>query len=313
MLHMDRVSHIPVLLEEVRHWMRPMAGGVYVDGTLGHGGHTEMLLKDSAPDGKVVGIELDARNMEIAKERLQSFGDRVLYVRGSYADLAQHLKQNNIGKVDGILLDVGFSSAHVDDPTRGFSFMKEGPLDMRYDSDQGLTAEEVVNSWSEAKLAEIFLIYGEERRAQYIAKVIVGRRRKKRFRTTTDLSETIADALGRHGKLHPATRVFQALRIVVNNELGSLESVLPQAVDALEDGGRLCVISFHSLEDRIVKRFFRGAQNLEVLTKKPVIPTDEEQSKNPRARSAKMRVVVKSGSVGKNKHKSYDNEIAYKT
>ena len=297
MLHMDRVQHIPVLLEEVQHWLRPRASGVYVDGTLGHGGHTEMMLEDSAPNGRVVGIELDARNMEIAKERLQSFGDRVLYVHGSYADLEKHLKDNNVGKVDGILLDVGFSSSHVDDPARGFSFMNEGPLDMRYDSDQGLTAEEVVNSWPEAKLAETFLIYGEERRAQYIAKIIVKRRRKKRFRTTTDLSETIAEAIGRHGKLHPATRVFQALRIVVNNELGSLEAVLPQAVEALKEDGRLCVISFHSLEDRIVKRFFRGSNKLEALTKKPVVPTEEEQSKNPRARSAKMRVATKSGSA----------------
>ncbi|NQV11794.1 16S rRNA (cytosine(1402)-N(4))-methyltransferase RsmH [Candidatus Uhrbacteria bacterium] len=290
---MDHVQHIPVLLEEVREFMHAEAGGVYVDGTLGHGGHTEMLLKDSAPDGVVVGIELDSRNMEIAKERLQSFGDRVKFVLGSYSDLKAHLDDLDIKEVDGILLDVGFSSSHVDDPIRGFSFMKEGPLDMRYDSDQELSAAVVVNSWPEAKLAEAFLLYGEERQAHKIANVIVKRRREKRFRTTTDLSETIASALGRRGKIHPATRVFQALRIVVNDELGSLKAVLPDAVQVLKEGGHICVIAFHSLEDRIVKKYMRGSTDIEVLTKRPIVPTEEEQKNNPRARSAKLRVAKK--------------------
>ncbi|HJN84874.1 MAG TPA: 16S rRNA (cytosine(1402)-N(4))-methyltransferase RsmH [Patescibacteria group bacterium] len=302
---MDHVQHIPVLLEEVRHYIHAESGGVYVDGTLGHGGHTEAMLNDSAPDGKVVGIELDSRNMKIAKKRLQSFGDRVLFVQGSYSDLAQHLDDLGIEKVDGILLDVGFSSSHVDDPTRGFSFMKEGPLDMRYDFDQELTAAEVVNSWSEGELAEAFLLYGEEKQAPKIARLIVQRRREKIFRTTTDLSETIASAIGRHGRIHPATRVFQALRIVVNDELGSLKAVLPQAESVLKEGGRLCVISFHSLEDRIVKKFLRRSSDLQVVTKKPVTPLEAEQKTNPRARSAKFRVAIK--------QKSNDNQEQKKT
>lgn len=285
--------HIPVLLEEVQHFMNPRVGGVYVDGTLGHGGHTVMLLDASAPSGRVIGIDRDARNLTTASKRIGK-NKRAILVRDDYRNLTEILHDQGIDAVDGILLDVGFSSAHVDDASRGFSFQQEGPLDMRYDSDQGQTAADVVNSWSEEQLTHAFLVYGEEERARVAARMIVARRKERPFRTTTDLAEAVASALGKRGKLHPATRVFQALRIVVNDELGAIESVLPQALDSLKQGGRLCVISFHSLEDRIVKRFFKARSDITILTKRPTVPTAAEVSSNPRARSAKLRVVEKS-------------------
>jgi len=284
--------------------MQPHAGGVYVDGTLGHGGHTILLLEASAPDGRVIGVDRDARNIAMAQDRIGAT-DRLTFVQDDYRHLKKILHAQGIGEVDGILLDVGFSSAHVDDAARGFSFQKDGPLDMRYDVDQGQTAAEVVNSWSEEQLTQAFLVYGEEDRAREVAKAIVARRRERPFSTTVDLAETIAVTLGRHGKIHPATRVFQALRIVVNDELGAIETVLPQAVDALNVGGRLCVISFHSLEDRLVKRFLKGRPDLRILTKKPLKPSPSEIASNPRARSAKLRVAQKVGpeEIGKSKNK----------
>ena len=252
-----------------------------------------MLLNESAPDGRVVGIEKDDRNRRVTASRLKGFEERALLVKGDYRNIDQILDEHNIVDVSGILLDLGFSSAHVDDPTRGFSFQSDGPLDMRYDSDQELTAAKVVNSWPEGKLAETFLLYGEEKHAKRIAQAIVARRREVPFKTTKDLAETIHATLGRRGKIHPATRVFQALRIVVNDELGGLEEALPKMVDRLQEGGRLCVISFHSLEDRIVKHFFKGRDDLKILTKKPVGPGEIETKNNPRARSAKLRVAEK--------------------
>ncbi len=286
---MDRL-HAPVLLEEVRHWLQPISKGVYVDGTLGNGGHARMILEMSGPDGVLVGIERDGRNLTIAREQLKSFQDRVRFVQGDYRDLSRILEGEGIEKVDGILLDIGFSSLHVDDPSRGFSFQQKGPLDMRYDSDQGITAAQIVNSWPESELADLFFYQGEERSARTIAKAIVQTRRKYRFQTTTDLADLISEKLGRRGRIHPATRVFQALRIAVNDELGALEAVLPQIEQVLKPGGRMLIISFHSLEDRIVKRFIKSSELLTSLTKKPVVPSDEEQSQNKRARSAKLRI-----------------------
>lgn len=299
--------HIPVLLEEVQHGLSPRPGGIYVDGTLGHGGHTTMLLEATAPDGRVIGIERDARNLAIAKERVGNT-DRITYVQNDYRNLSDILRELGVDGVDGILLDVGFSSAHVDDAARGFSFQKEGPLDMRYDTDQELTAADVVNSWSEEQLTHAFLVYGEEERARQVARAIVARRKEQPFRSTVDLAETVAATLGRRGKTHPATRVFQALRIVVNDELGAIEMVLPQAVDALKPGGRLAVISFHSLEDRMVKRFFKARNDVEILTKKPMVPAPSESMQNPRARSAKLRVVQKQNT--QHNASSYKHNVA---
>ena len=284
--------HEPVMLAEVREAMQPRSGGVYVDATLGHGGHTAMLLEASAPNGRVIGIERDVRNLESARERL-GHDARVTFVHRDYRSLAKILDEQGIHAVDGILLDVGFSSAHVDDASRGFSFQQEGPLDMRYDQSQPLTAATIVNTWPEDELTRIFLVYGEEPKARHITRAILERRATQPFATTTDLANVVAAALGRRGKLHPATRAFQALRIVVNGELDALEAVLPQAAASLKPGGRLCVITFHSLEDRIVKRFLRAQTELSPLTKRPVVPTATEAVQNPRARSAKLRAAQK--------------------
>lgn len=289
MMHMDHL-HAPVLLEEVQHWMRLKPGGVYVDGTLGHGGHARMMLEGSEPNGVVIGIERDLRNLETAREQLQPFGSRAKFVHGNYRDLLNML---NGQMVDGILLDLGFSSAHVDDPERGFSFQADGPLDMRYDTSDGVTAADIVNGWPVAELANLFLMYGEEVHADRIARALVEHRRHGRFATTTDLAQCIERVVPRHGRLHPATRVFQALRIAVNDELGALQDVLPQTETALKPGGRLLIITFHSLEDRIVKRFMKSSQTLTSLTKKPVVATLSERTNNPRARSAKLRVAEK--------------------
>ncbi|OGL71262.1 16S rRNA (cytosine(1402)-N(4))-methyltransferase [Candidatus Uhrbacteria bacterium RIFCSPLOWO2_01_FULL_53_9] len=288
-MHMDHL-HAPVLLEEVQHWMRLKPGGVYVDGTLGHGGHARMMLEGSEPNGVVIGIERDLRNLETAREQLQPFGSRAKFVHGNYRDLLNML---NGQMVDGILLDLGFSSAHVDDPERGFSFQADGPLDMRYDTSDGVTAADIVNGWPVAELANLFLMYGEEVHADRIARALVEHRRHGRFATTTDLAQCIERVVPRHGRLHPATRVFQALRIAVNDELGALQDVLPQTETALKPGGRLLIITFHSLEDRIVKRFMKSSQTLTSLTKKPVVATLSERTNNPRARSAKLRVAEK--------------------
>ena len=289
MMHMDHL-HAPVLLEEVQHWMRLKPGGVYVDGTLGHGGHARMMLEGSEPNGVVIGIERDLRNLETAREQLQPFGSRAKFVHGNYRDLLNML---NGQMVDGILLYLGFSSAHVDDPERGFSFQADGPLDMRYDTSDGVTAADIVNGWPVAELANLFLMYGEEVHADRIARALVEHRRHGRFATTTDLAQCIERVVPRHGRLHPATRVFQALRIAVNDELGALQDVLPQTETALKPGGRLLIITFHSLEDRIVKRFMKSSQTLTSLTKKPVVATLSERTNNPRARSAKLRVAEK--------------------
>lgn len=286
-------THVPVLLEEVLEWLAPTSGKTYVDGTLGHGGHASALLARTGPNGRLLGIERDPRNLAVAHTRLEAFGPRAVLVRGTYADLGSICVGNGFGAVDGVLFDLGFSSAHVDDPTRGFSFSADGPLDMRYDPDQELTAATIVNGWSVEELARLFRLYGEEPAAERYAKAIVVSRKQRRFVRTSELADVILSAAGGRGKIHPATRVFQALRIAVNDELGELERVLPAAVDALKPGGRLAVISFHSLEDRIVKQFLLSREDVKILTKRPIVPTKEEALKNPRSRSAKLRVVEK--------------------
>ncbi len=293
------------MLAEVKDALQPRAGGVYVDATLGHGGHAQMLLDASAPDGRVIGIERDRRNLDIAKERLGN-SPRMTYVQGDYRTLDAILGRLKIKEVDGILFDVGFSSAHVDDASRGFSFQHEGPLDMRYDQLQELSAATVVNTWPEDELTRIFLIYGDEPRARIVTRAILERRNAQPFATTTDLANVIAAALGRRGKIHPATRAFQALRIVVNGELDALETVLPQTAARLKPGGRLCVLTFHSLEDRIVKRFLRAQTALTVLSKRPVACSQAEAIQNPRARSAKLRAAQK-----QNTNDFYDRSLRH--
>jgi len=289
-------SHIPVLVREVIQFLKCRPGGIYLDCTLGEGGHTEEILKASEPNGRVIGLDRDRQSIEQTRRRLVVFGDRVSLHHENFIRLDAVLEQEHIQTVDGILFDLGLSSAQLEDGQRGFSFLKDGPLDMRMDITKGPTASDWVNHLDEAKLTMVFREYGEERWAQRISRMIIQERAKTRITTTSQLAELILKVVPRryhHQKIHPATRVFQALRIVVNDELSALRLGMEAAVGGLKPGGRLCVISFHSLEDRIVKHSFREwerQEQLKVITKRPVVPSVEERSLNPRCRSAKLRV-----------------------
>lgn len=273
--------------------LAPKPGGRYADGTVGHGGHALLILEASGPDGRLLALDRDPRNLSVARERLAPYGSRVLFVQGSYADLPRFAAEQGMAPFDGILLDIGFSSAHVDDPARGFSFAADGPLDMRYDPSQETSAATIVNGWKKDELATLFRLYGEEPHADRIADAIFHARKKERFIRTMQLADLVEAVVPRHGRIHPATKIFQALRIAVNDELGELERVLPLAADLLAPGGRLVVISFHSLEDRIVKHFLASREDLEVLTKRPLTAGEPELARNPRARSAKLRAAAK--------------------
>lgn len=293
-------QHIPVLLAEVLTAMAPHAGGRLIDGTAGGGGHAAMLLEASAPDGRLLGIDADPRALQAARERLAPFAERATLLHGNFRDLAHLATSAGFTQVDGILLDLGISSHQLDTAERGFSFQADAPLDMRMDPTAATTATELVNELPEAQLADLIYRYGEEHGARRVARFIVEARRKRRIDTTGELAEIIVRALGgRHGKIHPATRTFQALRIAVNDELANLETALPQAIDLLATGGRLAIIAFHSLEDRIVKQFFRAESGrggddrparLQIITKKPITADLAERRTNPRSRSAKLRV-----------------------
>ena len=296
--------HIPVLLQATLTFLQVRSGGTYIDATVGGGGHAEAILAAAVPDGRLLGLDLDPDALEVASERLAPFGDRVVLRRGSFAQLAALAA--DFVPADGIFFDLGLSSLQLTDPSRGFSFSRPGPLDMRFDPDAGgPTAADLVNGLSVEELAQILYQYGEERQARRIAEAIVAARP---LETTEQLAEVVVAAVGgKRGRIHPATRTFQALRIAVNDELSALRVALPQAVDLLRPGGRLVVISFHSLEDRIVKRFFRQESKdcicppevpvcacghrarLRVLTRKPVRPDPDEVARNPRARSARLR------------------------
>lgn len=282
-------AHIPVLAQEVLAGLQLAPGCTVLDGTLGLGGHAALILDATTPNGQLIGIERDARNLATATTNLAQYGDRVTPIHDSYGNLAAH----SVPPLDGALLDLGFSSVHVDDATRGFSFMHDGPLDMRYDQNQPLTAEAIVNSWSREDLAEIFRVYGEERFASGIAKAITEARKNERITTTGQLATLISSLAGRRGKIHPATKVFQALRITVNDELGELTRGLEAITAALRPGGRFAIITFHSLEDRVVKNFIKESAVLTATTKKPIIAGYDELKKNSRARSAKLRVATK--------------------
>jgi 16S rRNA (cytosine1402-N4)-methyltransferase len=274
--------HIPVLSNEIVEGLAVHSDGHYLDATVGGGGHSALILQVAA-DVRVTAIDQDAQALAAAQVKLAEYGDRVQFWRGNFAT---HQPQTQF---DGIIADLGVSSAHFDIAERGFSFRQTAPLDMRMDQRQELTAATVINHWDEAKLAEIFYKYGEERLSRRIARRIVDRRP---FQTTTELAEAIAYAVPRqyrYGRIHPATRVFQALRIVVNQELESLTTFLEKAPRWLKPGGHLGIISFHSLEDRIVKHAFKESPLLQVLTKKPIGPQPAEVEQNGRSRSAKLR------------------------
>lgn len=287
------MTHESVLLEEALAWLNPGPGKVLVDGTLGLGGHARRWLEASAPDGQVVGFDRDPEALLEAGRVLQDHGSRAVTVHDDYRNAAKHLAGR---RVDALLLDLGVSSLQLDKPERGFSFRADGPLDMRMDPTRGTGAATLVNEASEEELCEIFWKYGEERFARRIARRLVEARARKRLESTRDLEGVIFHAVprqARYGRIHPATRCFQALRIAVNSELESLESFLPEGVDMLKPYGRFVVITFHSLEDRIVKNAFKAFQKAgkgKVLTAKPVLPSEPEKEKNPRSRSAKLRV-----------------------
>ena len=284
---------------EVLIWLNPQAGQIFLDCTVGYCGHASEILAASAPDGIVIGIDRDRQAIEEGRKRLQSFGDRTALIKGHFVDLKRHLAERNISRLHGVLFDLGVSSPQIDEPGRGFSFQTEGPLDMRMDQDAGMTAADIVNRTDEVDLANMIYQFGEERYSRRIARAIVRARASRPFTTTIELVSVIASAVPGHyrrSRIHCATRTFQALRIAVNQELEHLEPALRDAADMLVSGGRLCVISFHSLEDRIVKQTFRALSaktggEMEILTKRPQLPTDEEIERNPRSRSARLRVI----------------------
>ncbi|QSV73549.1 MAG: 16S rRNA (cytosine(1402)-N(4))-methyltransferase RsmH [Aphanizomenon flos-aquae KM1D3_PB] len=280
-------SHIPVLSQEVITGLNIQPGGNYLDLTVGGGGHSRLILA-TAEDVKITAVDQDKDALNAAKENLAEFGNRVKFIHSNFANY--QFPENTY---HGILADLGVSSYHLDNPERGFSFRNTANLDMRMNQQQSLTAGDIINEWGEKELADIFFKYGEERLSRRIARRIV---EKRPFNTTTELANAIAYSVPpkyRHGRIHPATRVFQALRIAVNDELKVLETLIEKAPHALIPGGRIAIISFHSLEDRPVKHGLRNSPSLRILTKKPIIATEEEIKENPRSRSAKLRIAEK--------------------
>jgi 16S rRNA (cytosine1402-N4)-methyltransferase len=291
--------HIAVLTEESTDALNPRSGGVYLDATLGGGTHSRTLLEKSAPNGRVISLDVDPSALERAKEHFQTYGTRWQGVESNFRDLAEVVEREGLGPMDGILIDLGFSSDELADPSKGLSFQTEGPLDMRFgdkSNEDGLTAAEIVNSWKEFEIAKILKEFGDERYARPIASAIFRARKVEPIITTFQLADIIRAAVPKsyeQGRIDPATRTFQALRIVVNDELEVLKDAIKGAEHVLAEGGRLAIIAFHSLEDAIVKQAFKTSTVLTPVTKKPIVPSEDEVSKNPRARSAKLRIATK--------------------
>ena len=298
-------GHVSVLYDEVLTWLKPRSGGQYIDATLGAGGHAMGILIASHPDGRLLGLDADPGAVSFASKILASYGDRAVLRSANFCQIGEVAEALGLKGVDGILMDLGLSSRQLDDAERGFSFSQDGPLDMRMDPDRGHSAADLVNTLSEADLSNLLWQYGEERQSRRIARAIVAERP---LTTTGQLADLVTRVVGRRDKIHPATRTFQALRIAVNEELDALKQALPQARDLLRPGGRLAIIAFHSLEDRLVKQFYRKESRdcvcppelpvcvcqhqatLRVLTSKPVRPTAGEIARNPRSRSARLRI-----------------------
>jgi 16S rRNA (cytosine1402-N4)-methyltransferase len=305
----EPVDHLPVLYNEIIHFLQPHKTGRYVDCTVGAGGHAKGILEASHPDGQLLALDVDKTALKIAQKKLESFRDRVFLVHSSFKNLSKEIDALGWQMVDGILLDLGLSSMQLDVPERGFSFRKEASLDMRFNQQDPMSAMQLVNNLPEGELADLIYKFGEERRSRQVAKAIVDARP---IDSTIELARIVASATssGKPG-MHPATRTFQALRIAVNDELTVLEEVLPQAIRELCSGGRLAVIAYHSLEDRLVKHYLRQEKqdcicppeqvicncghkaSIKILTKRPIRPQTNEINQNPRARSARLRVVEK--------------------
>jgi 16S rRNA (cytosine1402-N4)-methyltransferase len=284
------IIHLPVLVKEAIKVLNPIPGGTYVDATIGPGGHSEEILTLIGTGGKLIGIDRDNEALRTAQERLSD--KRVILRKGSFSDMEKLLKKDEITEVDGILFDLGISMIQMKDIERGFSFISDKRMDMRMDKEQALSAWDVVNRYPANKLERILWEFGEERLSRKISEAIVRKRRIKPIDTCSELSEIVERVYGRRGRVHPATKTFQALRIEVNKELDELQKGLDASVRILKRGGRLCVISYHSLEDRIVKHFIARSSkegSLKVITKKPLTPGSEEIRSNPSSRSAKLR------------------------
>ncbi len=282
------------MVAEVVQYLITDPNGVYVDATVGDGGHAKAILEKTSPQVIVVGIDRDREAIETASQVLADFGSRVKLVQGSFSTIAEILNQVNVEGIDGILFDLGVSSRQLDVPERGFSFSQDGPLDMRMDRTQKMNACQVVNTFTEKELADIFFYYGEEHKSRKIARSIVLARQKKSITTTSELEKIIWNCNpGRRGGIHPATRVFMALRIYINHELDELPKALESVLQFMKEGARMVVLSYHSLEDRVVKNFLRTHDQLEVINRKPMTPSRQEIQVNPRARSARMRVAQK--------------------
>lgn len=305
--------HISVLMNQVLDAFKDTHLSTFVDGTLGAGGHSEALLKFHPEIERFIGIDQDPEALSIAAERLATWKEKIHFVAGNFSEVGTYLDELNITGIDGMLLDLGVSSMQLDQPEKGFSFSKEGPLDMRMDPSQELTAADIVNTWEEQELGRIFRKYGEEKRWRAAARAIVQARQDKAIKTTLELAKVLNPVLSFRSKkgINPLTLIFQALRICVNKELERIETVIPRIIDRLNKGGRLAIISFHSLEDRIVKNAFRYAASdkeetsgiggvfiskkplVHLITRKPIVANTEEIADNPRSRSAKLRVIEK--------------------
>lgn len=305
----EKPPHLSVLYHEIILALQPKNHGRYVDATLGAGGHAWGILEKSSPDGQLLGLDVDPQALNLAKEKLALFGNRAFVVQSSYLDLLNQISKLGWDRVDGIVFDLGVSSMQLDTPERGFSFMADGLLDMRFDPRYPITAANLINELPEEELARIIWLYGEENQSRRFARAIL---QARPLHTTHDLSDVILRAVGgKRGRVHPATKTFQALRIAVNEELSAVEKVLPIAIEALRPGGRLAVISFHSLEDRIVKQYFRRESKdcicppeqlvcicghkavIREISKHPIVSTEQETESNPRARSARLRIAEK--------------------
>lgn len=294
----NRITHhIPVMPEEVGHYLNCRPGQIILDCTLGEGGHAFLLASKISPGGCLIGIDRDGEAIEAARRKLNIFGESIKIEQANFRDLREVLERRGIEKLDGILFDLGVNSSQLQDPGRGFSFRLDGPLDMRMDNREDSQASDLVNRLGRKELEWIIREYGEERFAGRISRRIVEERSSQPILSTVRLAQIVAEALPGRGKIHPATRTFQAIRIYLNGELDALEQALPEAISMLKSGGRICVISFHSLEDRIVKYEFRRWDRqegmLRILTRKPVRPGIEEVRRNPRSRSAKLRAAEK--------------------
>jgi 16S rRNA (cytosine1402-N4)-methyltransferase len=308
------IIHKPVMVHEVVQYLRCVRGGIFVDGTLGTGGHTLAILQHSPATTQVIGIDRDPVTLALARERLATLSHRLHPVQGKFGDLKNILSSLGVKAVDGILLDLGFSSYQIDSPGRGFSFQQDDPLDMRMDQTQGITARAWLAQVSQKELTKIIKEYGEERWAKRLANRIVTFRSQRPIKTTKELAELIARSIPRGGRIHPATRTFQAMRIVINDELAQLKSFLDQFLETLKEGGRVCLISYHSLEDRLIKQAFlkleRGVRDplgmaepvrpvgqpvFKRVNSKPVVPSPKEINENPRSRGAKLRVGERAG------------------